>query len=83
MALRFRILSARQAGQSGQVIVRAAYFDSTEPAVILGRSVLRLPADITRVAARDAVVAEGQRLRDAIVAENRLAEDVGTEGAVT
>jgi hypothetical protein len=76
MALRFRILSARQAGQSGQVIVRAAYFDSTEPAV-------RLPADITRVAARDAVVAEGQRLRDAIVAENRLAEDVGTEGAVT
>lgn len=81
MAWRFRVLSVQPAGDA--VNVRAAYFDDAAPAAILGRALLRLPADTSRADARAAIIDEGRRLRDAYAARNRLAEDVGSEGAVT
>lgn len=81
MAWRFRVLAVQPAGDA--VTVRVRYFDDAAPTVVLARSVLRLPADTSRVQARAAIVAEGRRLRDAYDARDRLAQDVGSEGAVT
>lgn len=81
MAWRFRVLSVQPTGNA--VTVRAAYFDDAAPTVILGRTVLRLPADTTRAQARTAIIEEGRQLRDAFVARDRLFQDVGSEGAVT
>ena len=81
MAWKFRLLSVQPTG--GAVTVRAAYFDDAAPSVILERSLLHLPSDVTRQEARAAIVAEGRRLRDAHAARALLAQDVGAEGAVT
>jgi hypothetical protein len=81
MAWRFKVLAVQPTGDA--VTVRVRYFDDAAPTVILGRSVLRLPADTTRAEARAAILAEGRRLRDAYEARDRLAQDVGSEGAVT
>lgn len=81
MAWRFKILSVQPAGDA--VNVRAAYYDDAAPAVVLARALLRLPADTTRAEARAEIVAEGRRLRSALEARDRLAQDVGADGAVT
>ena len=81
MAWRFRVLGVQPSGDA--VTVRANYFDDAAPTVILGRALLRLPADTTRAQARTEIIAEGRRLRDAVEARERLAQDVGSEGAVT
>jgi hypothetical protein len=81
MAWRFRVLGVQD--DDTAVVVRVRYFDDAAPTVVLAHRTLRLPADTTRAQARAAIIAEGRRLRDAVAARTLLAQDVGSEGAVT
>lgn len=81
MAWKARILSITPA--EGAVAVRVAYFDDADPDVILHRSMLRLPAGTSRVQGRNAIIAEGQRLRDAAATRVDLSQDVGAVITVT
>ena len=81
MAWKARVLGIVQTDDS--INVRVAYFDDADADVILHRSLLRLPAGTTRIQGRAAIIAEGQRLRDAATTRVDLSQDVGAVITVT
>lgn len=81
MAWKARVIAITQT--AGAISVRVAYFDDGDPDTILHRSLLRLPAGTTRVQGRNAIIAEGQRLRDAAATRVDLSQDVGAVITVT